>query len=258
MARPKFFVQHFIACLNAGWQGPPGPLTPRDLEGVTSSYFVPPGTESPEFPEFWVYARLYLTNGVTGRRTFSVDLARQSAADDQPAITTFGFTPVTFRTADAVVNVAWPLRPIVFPAVGPVRLSAAVRCECVERSEAAGRGPRVHPNRVPTMIPKRRRRNVPPASGGTVENVDGVAGPPVYHGPMPPNVTRVVPVPGGEWIIGEAGPPMNPEQAAAWREARWKAAVVKQTLKLKRRVRRLEELVRKLLAANPPQDPPAP
>jgi hypothetical protein len=118
MARPKFSVQHFIACLNAGWQGRPGPGAYRDLEGVSYAYFVPPGTEAPEFPELWVYARLFLTNGVTGGRTFSVEVARRTGNDDEVAFTTFAFDPVTFRTPGAVVNVAWPLRPVTFPSVG--------------------------------------------------------------------------------------------------------------------------------------------
>lgn len=104
------------------------------------------------------------------------------------------------------------------------------------------------------MIPNRRPRRGPPQPGEQ-ENIEGVAGPPVYHLPMPEVFTRVEPVAADEWIIGEAGPPMNPEQAAAWREARWKATLAKQTARLRRRVRRLEELVRSLLAATPPQEP---
>jgi hypothetical protein len=69
------------------------------------------------------------------------------------------------------------------------------------------------------MIPNRRADRGPPP-GADEENIDGVAGPPVYHMPMPEVVTRVEPVAADEWIIGVAGPPMNPEQAKAWREAR--------------------------------------
>ena len=54
VARPKFFVQHFIACLNTAWQGPPGPRTYRDLEGVSDAYFVPPGTEDLVIQQFRV------------------------------------------------------------------------------------------------------------------------------------------------------------------------------------------------------------
>ena len=78
MARPRFHVQHFVACLNAVWQGPAGPRTHRDLEGVGFIYAVPPGTEAPEFPELWLYSRLYLTNGVVGTRRLSIEVARTS------------------------------------------------------------------------------------------------------------------------------------------------------------------------------------
>lgn len=118
MARPKFFVQHFVACLNASWQGPPGPRTYRDLEGVSDVYVVPPGTEAPEFEEFWVYARLILTNGVSGGRTFAVEVARHTGDENEPAFSSYVFTPVMFRTRNSVVNVAWPLRPMTFPSAG--------------------------------------------------------------------------------------------------------------------------------------------
>jgi hypothetical protein len=72
------------------------------------------------------------------------------------------------------------------------------------------------------MTPKRRPGRVPPPLSAEEETIDGIAHPPVYPGPMPANVTRVMPVPGDEWIVGTAGPPMNPEQAKAWRESRRK------------------------------------
>jgi len=75
MARPKFVVQHFLACLNTRWEGLPPPLPPMTLEGVSYIYRVPPGTESPEFEEFWLYSRLFLTNGVDGTQKFLIELA---------------------------------------------------------------------------------------------------------------------------------------------------------------------------------------
>ena len=116
------------------------------------------------------------------------------------------------------------------------------------------------------MIPKNRfPGRVPPPPSAESENIDGVAGPPVYHQPMPVNVTRVVPIAADEWIIGVAGPPMNPEQAAAWRESRRKKAglnpdrppvtAAEQLLKLRRRVRRLERLVQKLIAGGTNPEP---
>lgn len=71
------------------------------------------------------------------------------------------------------------------------------------------------------MRPRRRPGEVPPPPNAESINIDGMVGPPVYHIPMPPP-TRVVPVAGGEWIIGTASPPMNPEQFAAWCAARRK------------------------------------
>lgn len=44
MANPKFSVQHFVACLNAPWEGTPGPNTLRTLGGVGYVYRVPPDT----------------------------------------------------------------------------------------------------------------------------------------------------------------------------------------------------------------------
>lgn len=76
MARPKFFVQHFVACRNAAWDAPPGHGVTRTLEQVGYVYRVPPGTEAPELEEFWLYARLYLTNGVSGQRHFAIEVAR--------------------------------------------------------------------------------------------------------------------------------------------------------------------------------------
>lgn len=50
MARPRFVVKHFIACLNAKWDGPPSAFTTRTLENVSHVYPVPPLTEAPDFP----------------------------------------------------------------------------------------------------------------------------------------------------------------------------------------------------------------
>jgi hypothetical protein len=88
------------------------------LEGVGFIYGVPPGTEAPEFPELWLYSRLYLTNGVVGNRRFSVEVARTSESNDAPPYAIYEFDPVAFRSPGAVLNVAWPLRPIQFPALG--------------------------------------------------------------------------------------------------------------------------------------------
>lgn len=75
MAKAKFAVQHFVACLNAAWDGTPGPRTTRTLERVGYDYAIPPDTEFPfEEIEFWVYARFYRVGTVNGSRGFSLDV----------------------------------------------------------------------------------------------------------------------------------------------------------------------------------------
>jgi hypothetical protein len=67
MPRPKFVVQHFVACQNVSWEGLPGPRTARTLEGVIHCFGVAPTAEPEfEFPEVWLYARLFRTNQVEG------------------------------------------------------------------------------------------------------------------------------------------------------------------------------------------------
>lgn len=117
MARPKFVVQHFIGCRNAPWDGPPGPKSTRTLEQVGYYYRIPPGTETPEFEEFWLYARLFLMNGVSGRREFVVEIAR-SGVPEHPAFDVRTLGRVELRGSLPVVNAAWVLRPLRFPSVG--------------------------------------------------------------------------------------------------------------------------------------------
>jgi hypothetical protein len=134
MARPKFFVQHFIACRNAAWDGPPGPNTTRTLEQVGFLYRVPPGTEAPEFEEFWLYARMFVTNGATGRRTFSVEIAR-TGVPEQQAFDTRSLGSVEFRNPTAAVNVAWALRPLRFPSVGDYTFRLMCEVSAVLKTE---------------------------------------------------------------------------------------------------------------------------
>lgn len=70
-----------------------------------------------------------------------------------------------------------------------------------------------------------RRRRMPghirPQPGGE-QTIDGSVDSVAYHGPMPESFTPVEPVAADEWQIVETGPPMNPEQAKAWKEDRRK------------------------------------
>lgn len=65
-----------------------------------------------------------------------------------------------------------------------------------------------------------RRRRMPghirPQPGGE-ETIDGCIDSVAYHEPMP-ETTPVEPVAADEWQIIETGPPMDPEQAKAWKE----------------------------------------
>lgn len=126
MPAPKFYVQHFLACLNVHWEGQPPPLPPMTLEGVSYTYRIPPGTESPEFEELWLYCRLFLANGVDGTRKFSIEVA----GADQTVFYRKRVGEVRFSAARPVSNVAWPLRPIQFVTLGQYEL----RLLCEERT----------------------------------------------------------------------------------------------------------------------------
>jgi hypothetical protein len=130
MARPKFSVQHFVACLNAPWEGLPGPRTPRTLEGVHHVFAVPSGAEpSFSFDEIWLYARLFRTNQAEGRREFSVRLIWLDAPGSARHVFIRSLTPVRFSNREPIANVAWSLRPTLFPGLGQYefRLRARVR-----------------------------------------------------------------------------------------------------------------------------------
>ena len=125
MARPKFFVQHFMACRNAPWEGVAGPLTLRTLEGVGYRYTVPPDTEFPteHLADFWLYARLILTNAVEGNRRFSLDVIWRDAdgvTDRERSVWTDPkpLGTVRFSAARPVVNIGWKASPLVIPGTG--------------------------------------------------------------------------------------------------------------------------------------------
>jgi hypothetical protein len=119
MARPKFSVQHFIACLNAAWDGNPGPDTTRTLERVGYRYSIPSDVEFPfEELEFWIYARLFRTNTVNGIRTFSVDVIWHDSPGGVSRIGGRTLGTVRFSDQHPVVSAAWPVRPLLFPGIG--------------------------------------------------------------------------------------------------------------------------------------------
>ncbi len=119
MARPKFHVQHFVACLNAAWDGSAGPRTSRTLERVGYWYAIPPDTEFPfEELEFWVYARFYRVGSVNGSRIFSLDVFWHDAPGGVVQVGGRSLGSVRFSDREAIVSAAWPVRPLVFPGVG--------------------------------------------------------------------------------------------------------------------------------------------
>ena len=119
MARPKVYVQHLVACLNAAWDGPAGAYTSRTLERVGYWYAVPPDTEFPfEGVAVWVYARLYHRNTVAGSREFAVEVFWHDSPTGVVQIGDRALSPVRFSGRHPVVSVAWPIRPLVYPGKG--------------------------------------------------------------------------------------------------------------------------------------------
>lgn len=119
MARPKFYVKHFIACLSAAWDGPAGPDTSRTLEGVNYLLRVPPHTEFPyEQPELWLYARFIRTNDVVGDRELNLELWWHDAPGGETRLSVDTVGPVRFAQDRPVVARAWVIRPLLFPGEG--------------------------------------------------------------------------------------------------------------------------------------------
>jgi hypothetical protein len=119
MARPKFSVQHFVACLSVSWEGFPGSKTARTLEGVIHRFSVATGAEPGfEFDEVWLYARLFRSNQVEGTRQFSVKLVWLDAPGGARDVLSRPLSIVRFTNAEPIVNMAWALRPIEFPGLG--------------------------------------------------------------------------------------------------------------------------------------------
>lgn len=128
-AGPDIKVHHFIGCLNAPWDGVPGPNTPRTLEGVALQYGVPPDAEPWfEFPEFWFYARIFRTSPVKGYRKFAIIVHRQHTDGRTTRIHQQKLGRVRFSRQHPNANVAWPIRMLRFPGLGyyEFRLAADV------------------------------------------------------------------------------------------------------------------------------------
>lgn len=66
--------------------------------------------------------------------------------------------------------------------------------------------------------PNKGGKRIVPRPGGQSSEVGATVGPPVYHMPLPGKATVVKPVPLDEWQVGEAGPPMSPEEWKAYCE----------------------------------------
>lgn len=119
MAKPKFHVQHFVACLNAAWDGLPGPVTSRTLERVGYLYLIPPDTEFPfEELEFWVYARFYRVGTHNGFRRFALETLWHDAPGGVRSVGSRSLGSVRFHDRHPIVSAAWPVRPLVFPGSG--------------------------------------------------------------------------------------------------------------------------------------------
>jgi hypothetical protein len=119
MARPKFYVKHFIACQNAAWDGVAGPDTSRTLEGVNYQYRVPPDTEFPfEMPELWLYARFLRTNQAAGEREVTAELWWHDSPTGVVLLTAQPPVAIRFSTARSAVHQTWAFRPLALPGEG--------------------------------------------------------------------------------------------------------------------------------------------
>src|SRR5262245_5923764 len=68
------------------------------------------------------------------------------------------------------------------------------------------------------MSRSHRKPLLPPPQAGTADSQTGEAGAPTYHMPMPPAKSRGQLIPLPDWVFGEAGPPMSPEEYKAYCE----------------------------------------
>jgi hypothetical protein len=119
VARPTFHVQHFVACLNAPWEGVPGPDTLRTLEGVSYRYTVAPMEEPPFVREqFWLYARMFRVNNVEGVCRFVTRLVWVDAPGGERSVRAFRIGSIRFTDSHPVQSTAWSVGPVHFPGLG--------------------------------------------------------------------------------------------------------------------------------------------
>lgn len=127
-------MQHFLVCQDAPWLGAPGPRTLRILEGVGYTYSVPSDAECPELG-FWAYVRLHLLNDVSGFRELWIDVEWLDAPEGDRLIASQQLGRVDFRPDRPVIEQAFRLNPLIFPARGRY----AFRLKCNRRSRLFGR-----------------------------------------------------------------------------------------------------------------------
>src|SRR5687767_5009491 len=119
MARPKLDVKHFIVCRAAPWEGPPGPRTPRTLEGVCHRIVVPPAAEAPyDVEELWTYLRVFNMSAGAATIPFFLALIWSDAPGGPQRLWTRYYADILFRPNRAVVEAAHSVRPIRFPGAG--------------------------------------------------------------------------------------------------------------------------------------------
>lgn len=117
MARPKFHVQHFLACPDvvATRAVPDSPYTLRD---VSYHFDVPASQEWPvRLDELWLYVRFF--NG-RGTGYFAVDVAWVDSPDGVEEVCSFDPIAVVFPT-DPVHNRAWRVSTVWYPGPGRYR-----------------------------------------------------------------------------------------------------------------------------------------
>ncbi len=115
----RFRVHHFLACESVSWQGPAGVRSSRTLEGVNFRYDVPPDTEFPfQQDEFWLYARIFLIGEEDRDIEFRIRIVHHLREQTLRKVGIVQVSPVRLTVQRPVANVAWAIRPAIFPAPG--------------------------------------------------------------------------------------------------------------------------------------------
>lgn len=115
MAKPRFAVQHFVACPGVEVQSV-AIENPHTLRDVNYTFEVPAEREWPvRLDDFWVYARFF--NGI-GRREFSVQVHWLDARLKPVEVCEFLGINVVFPVGYSVISRAWRFDSIRFPGPG--------------------------------------------------------------------------------------------------------------------------------------------